>query len=114
MREMITRTLIETKNFTFVGIEGDWPDGARIDQYVRHFEFQSSQWTAFARFPTRLWRNREVVDFVQWLRNHNTALGPDEQIAIYGLDLCNLHRIASNARHLSLWLVGQTTSVEQR
>ena len=31
MREQITRALIETKGFTFVGIEGDWPDAARID-----------------------------------------------------------------------------------
>jgi protein-L-isoaspartate(D-aspartate) O-methyltransferase len=92
MREVITRALIENKNFSFVGIEGDWPDVARIDQYVRHFEIPSSQWTAFARFPTWLWRNREVVDFVQWLRNHNADRQSDDQVAMYGLDLYSLHR----------------------
>ncbi len=92
MRELITRALIETKGFSLVGIEGDWPDAARIDQYVRHFEFPPSQWTAFARFPTWMWRNREVHDFVDWLRHHNTDREPDERVAFYGLDLYSLHR----------------------
>jgi protein-L-isoaspartate(D-aspartate) O-methyltransferase len=92
MRERITRALIETKGFTFVGIEGDWPDAARIDQYVRHFEVPPSRWTAFARFPTWMWRNREVQDFVNWLRHHNTERKPDQRIAFYGLDLYSLHR----------------------
>jgi len=92
MRELITRALIETKGFTFVGIEGDWPDAARIDQYVRHFEFPPSQWTAFARFPTWMWRNGEVRDFVDWLRHHNTDREPDQRVAFYGLDLYSLHR----------------------
>ncbi len=92
MRELITRALIEDKGFTFVGIEGDWPDAARIDQYVRHFEVPPSQWTAFARFPTWMWRNREVQDFVDWLRHHNTERQPSERVAFYGLDLYSLHR----------------------
>lgn len=92
MRELITRALIETKGFTFVGIEGDWPDAARIDQYVRHFEFPPSQWTAFARFPTWMWRNREVQGFVEWLRLHNINHDPEDRVAFYGLDLYSLHR----------------------
>ncbi|MFM7294003.1 MAG: protein-L-isoaspartate(D-aspartate) O-methyltransferase, partial [Burkholderiales bacterium] len=31
LREQITRRLIEEKNFSFVAIEGDWPDAARVD-----------------------------------------------------------------------------------
>ena len=92
IRELITRALIETKGFTLVGIEGDWPDVARIDQYVRHFEFPPSQWTAFARFPTWMWRNRQVQDFVDWLRHHNSDREPDQRVAFYGLDLYSLHR----------------------
>lgn len=92
MRALITRELIEKKGFTFVGIEGDWPDAARIDHYVRHFEYPPSEWTAFARFPTWMWRNREVRDFVDWLRHHNADRSYDRRIAFYGLDLYSLHR----------------------
>lgn len=92
MRELISRELIEKKGFTFIGIEGDWPDAARIDHYVRHYEYPPSEWTAFARFPTWMWRNREVRDFVDWLRHHNLELDPSRRVAFYGLDLYSLHR----------------------
>ena len=71
MRERITRELIVKKGFRFVAIEADWPDAARVDHYVRHFQYPPSEWTAFARFPTWMWRNAEVRDFVSWLRKHN-------------------------------------------
>ena len=72
MRERITRDADRTRRaFGFVAIEGDWPDAARVDHYVRHLEYPPSEWTAFARFPTWMWRNNEVRDFVDWLRNHN-------------------------------------------
>ncbi|MFA5902175.1 MAG: protein-L-isoaspartate(D-aspartate) O-methyltransferase, partial [Hyphomicrobium sp.] len=79
MRELITRALITKKQFNFVAIEGDWPDAARIDHYVRHFEYQASEWTAFARFPTWMWRNEEVRSFVEWLRQRNAELKPAER-----------------------------------
>jgi erythromycin esterase-like protein len=60
---------IERKGFSFVAIEGDWPDAARIDHYVRHREYPPSEWTAFARFPVWMWRNQEVREFVDWLRS---------------------------------------------
>jgi len=91
LRERITRELIKKKHFSFVAIEGDWPDAARIDHYVRHFEYQPSEWTAFARFPTWMWRNEEVRNFVEWLRGHNADLEPRERTAFYGLDLYSLH-----------------------
>ncbi len=92
MRERISRELIEKKGFTFIGIEGDWPDAARIDHYVRHIEYPASEWTAFARFPTWMWRNQEVRKFVDWLRHHNQDLPATRRTAVYGLDLYSLHR----------------------
>ena len=91
MREQITRALITERGFNFVAIEGDWPDAARIDHYVRHFEYQPSEWTAFARFPTWMWRNNEVREFVEWLRGENEDREPHERTAFHGLDLYSLH-----------------------
>jgi protein-L-isoaspartate(D-aspartate) O-methyltransferase len=91
MREQITRELIEQKGFSFVAIEGDWPDAARIDHYVRHREYPASEWTAFARFPVWMWRNREVREFVDWLRSHNAGLAPSARTAFHGLDLYSLY-----------------------
>ena len=90
-RQRITRALIEEKGFDFVAIEGDWPDAARIDHYVRHAETPPSEWTAFARFPVWMWRNEEVRAFVDWLREHNADRPPAERVAFHGLDLYSLY-----------------------
>ncbi len=89
-RQRITRALIEEKGFDFIAIEGDWPDVARIDHYVRHAEYSQSEWTAFARFPTWMWRNKDVHGFVDWLREHNADCDPSARVAMYGLDLYSL------------------------
>jgi protein-L-isoaspartate(D-aspartate) O-methyltransferase len=101
MRERISQELITRRGFRFVAIEGDWPDVARLDHYVRHFEFPPSEWTAFARFPTWMWRNNEVRSFVDWLHAHNAERSPQKRVAIYGLDLYSLYTsIGSVLRYL--------------
>jgi protein-L-isoaspartate(D-aspartate) O-methyltransferase len=94
MRALITRRLIEEKNFNIVAAEADWPDAARIDHYVRHRDTPPSEWTAFARFPTWMWRNSEVRDFIDWLHEHNKALPYNDRTGFYGLDLYSLYNSA--------------------
>jgi erythromycin esterase-like protein len=90
MRARISRELIERKGFSFIAIEGDWPDAARIDHYVRHAETPPSEWTAFARFPVWMWRNREVREFVDWLHAYNADAEEGRKVAFHGLDLYSL------------------------
>jgi protein-L-isoaspartate(D-aspartate) O-methyltransferase len=92
MRDRITRELILRKGFTTVAVEADWPDAARVDHYVRHREYPPSEWQAFARFPTWLWRNREFAEHVDWLREFNAEqTDPGRRVGFYGLDLYSLH-----------------------
>ncbi len=91
MRERISQELITRKGFRFVAIEGDWPDVARLDHYVRHFDHPATEWTAFARFPTWMWRNSEMRSFVDWLHDYNKVKEPQNRAAIYGLDLYSLY-----------------------
>jgi protein-L-isoaspartate(D-aspartate) O-methyltransferase len=89
MRERITRELITRKGFSFVAIEGDWPDAARIDRHVRGPSTSEEAWSGFARFPTWMWRNQEVRGFVDWLREHNQQA--TQPVAFHGLDLYSLY-----------------------
>jgi erythromycin esterase-like protein len=66
-RAAILRRLIERHGFTIVAVEADWPDAASIDRYVRHRERRHGEEKAFDRFPTWMWRNREVDDFIGWM-----------------------------------------------
>lgn len=92
MRQQITRALIERKDFEIIGTEADWPDAEYVDEYVRIREGKPDRaWDAFTRFPTWMWRNREVLQFVEWLRSHNEARDPEKRTGYYGLDLYSLY-----------------------
>ena len=91
MRARITRDLILRGGFRAVAIEGDWPDAARVDRYVRHQPPTASSWRAFARFPTWMWRNREVDEFVRWLRAFNEDRRADDRAGFFGLDLYSMY-----------------------
>lgn len=90
-RARITQELITRKGFNFVAAEADWPDAARINQYVRHAQEAPADWTAFERFPTWMWRNREVQGFVDWLHQHNQPVAAEQRVGFYGLDLYSLY-----------------------
>ena len=51
-------------------------DAARVDHYVRDLPGPPAPWRAFTRFPTWMWRNREVAEFTHWLRAYNVAPAP--------------------------------------
>jgi erythromycin esterase-like protein/predicted phosphoribosyltransferase len=95
-RAQMTRRLIEQRGFCGVAVEADWPDAYRVNRFVRG---RSEDVTAeealrgFERFPTWMWRNTAVLDFVGWLREHNDRVGDEPRRAgFYGLDLYSLRR----------------------
>jgi erythromycin esterase-like protein len=94
-RAQITQRLIQEKDFTAVAVEADWPDAYRANRYVRGAgddAFAVDALAEFKRFPTWMWRNTEVVEFLEWLRAHNEALPSDARKAgFYGLDLYSLY-----------------------
>ena len=96
-RAQITRRLIEDRGFGAVAAEADWPDAYRVNRYVRGGGDDATAEEAlrgFERFPTWMWRNAAVLDFVGWLREHNGRPGRDERAkaGFYGLDLYSLYR----------------------
>ena len=92
MRARITRALVERAGFDFVAVEADWPDAARIDDYVLGTPPRSKvEFTPFARFPTWMWRNEEVEAFVGWLRERNLApRDRAHRVGFHGLDLYSM------------------------
>jgi erythromycin esterase-like protein len=70
-RAELTKALIDRKGFNLVAVEADWPDAYRINRWVR--------------------RNRDVVEFLEWLRAHNAGRPASSRVGFYGLDLYSLH-----------------------
>jgi erythromycin esterase-like protein len=94
-RAELTKALILRKGFNVVAVEADWPDAYRANRWVRHASDDPDAETAlrdFTRFPRWMWRNRDVVAFLEWLRGHNADRAEDARVGFYGLDLYSLHR----------------------
>jgi erythromycin esterase-like protein len=95
IRADLTRALIEQRGFTVVAVEADWPDAYRANRWVRRAGTDATAEEAlagFTRFPRWMWRNREVVRFLRWLRAVNSDRTADGAAGFYGLDLYSLHR----------------------
>src|ERR1044071_5374119 len=78
-RAELTKRLIEEKGFIAVAVEADWPDAYRANRYVRHASDDPNAERAladFQRFPTWMWRNTDVLAFIEWLRRRNAPLPP--------------------------------------
>jgi erythromycin esterase-like protein len=95
IRADLTRALIQHRGFTCVAAEADWPDAYRANRWVRLLGDDQTAEEAladFTRFPRWMWRNREVVRFLRWLRAENASRPADGRVGFYGLDLYSLHR----------------------
>ncbi len=94
-RARITRRLIEEREFTAVAVEADWPDAWRVNRFVQGVSDDTTAHEAldsFERFPRWMWRNRDVLDFVAWLRDWNERATLGRTCGFYGLDLYSLFR----------------------
>ncbi len=93
-RARITRRLIEELGFVAVAVEADWPDAYRVHRYVMGQSADLDANTAladFRRFPSWMWRNHDVLQFVEWMRARNDAhRHPATKAGFYGLDLYSL------------------------
>lgn len=93
-RAALTRRLIAEHGFSFVAVEGDWPDCWRLDRCVRlDPKFSSEPFVIlddFRRWPSWMWANAETAHFAQWLREHNAGLPADARVGFFGMDVYSL------------------------
>lgn len=92
-RALITKRLIEEQGFHAVAVEADWPDAYRVNRYLHGAPQDGDAEEAlrgFRRFPTWMWRNAEVLDFLGWLRAYNERPDAGPGASFFGLDVYSL------------------------
>ena len=91
-RKWVTRRLIEELGVRVWVLEAEW-DGARmVDDYIRGLlppEMGARQMlaAAFTHWPQWVWANEEMVEFVQYLKDFNRRLPPEQMVRCYGMDM---------------------------
>jgi erythromycin esterase-like protein len=93
-RAALSQRLIQEKGFSFLAVEGDWPDCYQVNRYVKGLpgvgDSAADVLHAFERWPTWMWANEEVVALAEWLRRHNAGLAEEKRVGFYGLDVYSL------------------------
>jgi erythromycin esterase-like protein len=88
-RARITQRLVAERGFDGVVVEADWPDTHRVDDYVKgrsgDVDANAALMGFAGRFPTWMWRNRDVLQFVEWMRLEAP------HASFYGMDLYSLY-----------------------
>lgn len=71
-RRIISERLIREHGFSFIAVEGDWPDCQRLHEHITIGKRSPREALAgYRRFPTWMWGNEEVLELVEWLRGFN-------------------------------------------
>lgn len=90
-RARITRRLLQDHGFSFVAVEGDWPDCMRLTRFLKGGEGDTLEvLRSFERWPSWMWANQEVAAFAAWLRAFNDERAIEERVGFYGLDVYSL------------------------
>ena len=102
-RARITQRLISDLGFNGVAVEADWPDADRASRWAQGRSDDADAEEAlrgFRRFPTWMWRNTVVVDFIGWLRERNERM--QKPALFHGMDLYSLYNsLDAVVRYLS-------------
>ncbi|MFI5585603.1 erythromycin esterase family protein [Amycolatopsis sp. NPDC051758] len=91
-RAELTKRLLAERDFSFVAVEGDWPECHRLHCCAAGAPGAPKDpgqvlW-GFRRWPTWLWANEEVAEFATWLRAFNST--GDTPCGFHGLDVYSL------------------------
>ncbi len=90
----LSKLLIAQKGFNFVAVEGDWPSCYHVNRYVKQYKdaLPNAQevMKQFNRWPTWMWANQEVLQWVEWLRMDNQQKDQENKVGFYGLDMYSL------------------------
>ena len=93
-RTKISQRLIQEKGFSYIAVEGDWPDCYKLNRYVKGKSKKSdvkSIVKSFNRWPTWMWGNWETVALAEWLKRHNDGIAEShKKVGFYGLDVYSL------------------------
>ncbi len=94
VRAKLSKMLIEQKGFTAIAVEGDWPSSQNVNRYIKGYGDEKKTapdvLKAFSRWPTWMWANEEIAEFIDWLKMYNGNKIPDQKVGFYGIDMYSL------------------------
>ncbi|MDB5186496.1 MAG: protein-L-isoaspartate O-methyltransferase [Candidatus Saccharibacteria bacterium] len=93
-RAAMSKRLISEKGFSFIAVEGDWPDCYELNRYIKHYPDAGKSARQvlhqYKRWPTWMWANAEIAHLAEWMHVYNEKRAKDKRVGFYGLDVYSL------------------------
>ncbi|MEQ6390011.1 erythromycin esterase family protein [Bacillaceae bacterium S4-13-58] len=75
IRAELSKRLIEEKGFKAICVEVDWPASYQVNRYIKGydktFSAPNQALQSFQRWPTWMWANEEISEFIEWIKDYN-------------------------------------------
>ncbi|MCR2802725.1 erythromycin esterase family protein [Paenibacillus soyae] len=89
-----SKRLISEHGFRFIAVEGDWSACYALNRYVKGREDAGEDvreaLSEFARWPSWMWANEDILELAEWLRAYNKDKPEAEKAGFYGIDVYSL------------------------
>ncbi len=84
-RRELSKILIRDHGFSFIAVEGDWPDCRNLTELLSAGpqDVREAVRRSFHRWPTWMWANEEIPPLIEWMARNKKG-------AFYGLDVYSL------------------------
>ncbi|MGA3097135.1 MAG: erythromycin esterase family protein [Bryobacteraceae bacterium] len=77
--------LVEELGFTVIGVEGNWPESLKVNEYV--LDGKGDPREALAGIYFSMWQTEEVLEMVRWMRQYNQDAAHTRKLKFYGFDM---------------------------
>ncbi|TLS43721.1 erythromycin esterase family protein [Streptomyces montanus] len=84
LKHRLLRFLVRDMGFTTLAMEASASAAQAVDEYVLHGTGDASDALVGLGFWT--WRTREMLDVVEWMRDHNRTAPPERAVRFVGID----------------------------
>jgi erythromycin esterase len=113
-RTAISKRLIREKGFSVIGVEGEWADSYRVNQFVKGPAKDSNAAVEvlrqYDRWPTWMWGNYQVASLITWLNEYNQSQAAGKKVGFFGLDV---YCLWESMQELLPYITGNDTLIAQ-
>lgn len=95
MKADVFKALVKNNGCRTFIIEGDFGGALKVDQYINGGSGTAEE--AVAEIGFAIYRTKEMVDLVDWMRSYNEAVPQEEALHFYGMDV---QRFDNNKEYL--------------
>jgi erythromycin esterase len=85
MKDRVLRLMVSEMGFNIFAIEASWPEANRLNDYVHTGLGDPAVLLSGLYFWT--WNTQEVLDMIEWMREHNANPGAAPTVSFFGFDM---------------------------